>query len=139
MAPGPCGVVAWPRTFFQSWPLSNCGRSIRGCGLTGTCKAAPRPEANHLPTSNPSCPGTCPKRCVRNCGWEGRRPNQTPVNPRPAPVIPPETKRALFLRRAKEAVRAEHGFGGCLRDTLVNSLAALTLREYSRAEKTKAT
>src|SRR5437588_4431560 len=113
-APEPCGVVAWPRLCFPSWPLSNCGRSILGCGSIGTCKAAPQPGARYPTTSNHSCLGTCPKTCARNCGWECRRRYQTPVDPQPAPAIPPEAGRWLFLRRAREAVRAEHGFGGCL-------------------------
>jgi hypothetical protein len=54
------------------------------------------------------------KTCARNCAWKCQCRNQTPVDPRPAPAIPPEARRAFFLPRAKEAVRAEHGFGGCL-------------------------
>src|SRR5947209_9378665 len=129
-APEPCGVVAWPRLCFPSWPLSNCGRSILGCGSIGTCKAAPQPGARYPTTSNHSCLGTCPKTCARNCGWECRRRYQTPVDPQPAPAIPPEAGRWLFLRRAREAVRAEHGFGGCLRPSLPMSFGGRGLLKF---------
>jgi Transposase IS66 family len=82
-APEPDGVVAWPQCSFRSWPLSSCGRSILGCGSTGTCKAAPKPGAMHQPTLNHSYPGSCPKTCARNCGWKCQCRNQTPVDPRP--------------------------------------------------------
>src|SRR5580765_7018665 len=91
----PSGAVAWPRCSFLSWPLSSYGRSILGCGSTGTCKAAPRPGASHQLTSNHSCPGTYPKTCVRNCGRERRQRNQTPVDPDPACLSNPSQMIAL--------------------------------------------